>query len=113
MKLSGNGEGEQVIAARQESGLLLGDPALSLVLVTLWAAAIAAGVIGVDLPVAVVALVKMASKERRSAVRDIGQSLFLNRRQSLCPLLAKRFTVEADNVGHLRHRPPDQRPCIS
>lgn len=66
------GEGQQVIGARRQTKPLPGNPAAGLILVTLWATAIAAGMIGVDFPLAVVALVKVASKERRSTVLDIG-----------------------------------------
>jgi len=103
MQLRRDREGQQIVSARQKIGALSGDPPIGLILMTLRATAIAARVIGIHFPVAVVALVKVASKERRSTVLDIGQRLLLNRRQAISPFLAKRFTVEADDVSHLPH----------
>ena len=97
-------EGDQVIRAREQSLTLLADPAFGLIAVTLRATAVAAGVIRIDLLRAVVALVDMASKERRAAVSNIAKGLFLNRCQLGSELRAIRIAVEADNVSHLQHR---------
>jgi hypothetical protein len=72
-------------------------------LVTLGTGAIAAGVVGEDLLLAVIALIDMTSKERRTASSNISQSPFLNRTQSIAVLLLVRRAVEADDVGHLPH----------
>jgi hypothetical protein len=75
----------------------------SLILVTLWTGAIAAGVVGKHVLLAVIALIDMTSKERRTASSNISQSPFLNRTQSIAVLLLVRRAVEADDVGHLPH----------
>lgn len=72
MQLAGQSEGQQVIVAGGETRALGGDPAFGLIVVTLRATAIATGVVGIDGPVAAVALMNVPSKERRSAVEDIG-----------------------------------------
>ena len=64
-------EGNQIVPARQQTGALLFDPALGLFPVTLGAAAIAAGMIDVDLAPAVITLIDMASKVRRPTRLDV------------------------------------------
>lgn len=103
MQFSGECEGQQVVITGRQSGPLAGNPAIRLILVTLRATAVAAGVIGVHLSAAVAALMDMASKERRSTVRDIGQGPLVDSSQAMRRFFAKRFTVEADDVGHLQH----------
>src|SRR5215475_7655078 len=100
MEFPRQGERQQVITAGEQTLPLGGDPTLGLVVVTLRATAIAAGMIGVHLPVTVVALMNVASKERRSTVGDIDQRLLLNRRQPMSAFFPIRFTMEADNIGH-------------
>jgi hypothetical protein len=53
-------------------------PAIGLVLVTLRAGTIPAGVIREDFPLAAIALVDVASEERRTAGGDVPQSPFLD-----------------------------------
>jgi hypothetical protein len=60
-------------------GSLFFKPAFGLVLVTLRTGAVAAGVIGKHFLRAVIALIDVTSKERRTAGGDIPQSSFLNR----------------------------------
>jgi hypothetical protein len=103
MKFARQGKRQQVVGAGQETEALFAYPAFGLVLMTLRAAAIAAGMIRVAFPVAVIALMKMASKERRSTVCDIGQGPLLSPGQRRSPFLSKRFTMEADDIGHLQH----------
>ena len=83
-------------------------PALRLVLVTLRTGAVAAGVIGKDFLLAVIALIDMASKQRRAAGLDIAKSPFLNGAERVPSLLSIRRAVEADNIGHLQH----ENPCV-
>jgi hypothetical protein len=59
--------------------------------------------IGIEFPATVIALMDVASKVRRSAVLNIGQCLLLDSRQPMSPFLPKRFAVEADDIGQLRH----------
>ncbi len=84
-------------------------PAFGLVLVTLRAGTISAGVIRVDFPLAVIALMDVASEERRAAGGNIPQSPVLDRAQADAGLLAIRRTVEADDIGHLEHEDPGLR----
>jgi len=78
-------------------------PALGLILVTLRTGAIAAGVVGEDLLLAVIAPVDMSSKERRATSGNIAQSAFLNRTQGAAILFQVRRAVEANDVGQLPH----------
>jgi hypothetical protein len=73
----GQRESHQKVGAAWEAGALFVDPALSLRLVTLRAGAVAAGVVGKDFLLAMIALVDMASQQRRPAGGDIPQSPFL------------------------------------
>lgn len=82
---------------------MLGNPPFGLIVVTLRATAVAAGVVGVPLLTAMVAPINMASKEWRTAVLDIVKRLFLNRRQLRSKLRSIVIPIEADNVGHLQH----------
>src|SRR5438876_8498129 len=100
---SGKRERDQVIGAREQSLTLLSEPSLGLIVVTLRTTAVATGVIAIPLLRALVALIDVASKERRTAVFDIAKRFFLNRRQLRSELRPKLSAVEADNLGHLQH----------
>ena len=78
-------------------------------LVTLRAATITAGVVGEDLLPAVIALIDVASKERRAAGGNIPKGPLLDRAQGFTELLAVCRAVEADNVSHLQHEDPGIR----
>ena len=65
-----------------------------------------AGVVRVDFLLAVIALMDMASKKRRAAGGNIPQSEFLDRAQTDAGLFSIRCAVEADDIGHLRHKDP-------
>jgi hypothetical protein len=82
---------------------LLFKPLPGLILVTLRAGAIAAGVVGKDTLAAVIALVDVASKERRPAVLDVVKGALLLPGQTLAKLPAVRCTMKADDIGHLQH----------
>jgi hypothetical protein len=84
-------------------------PAIGLVLVTLRAGAIATGVIPKDVLLAVIALIDVASKERRAAGGNIPERPLLNRAQGFTELLAVRRAMEVDNVSHLQHEDPEIR----
>ena len=70
-QLAGQREGDQEIGTREEVAALFFNPAVCLTLVTLRAGAVAAGVIRKDFPLAAIALMDVASKERRAAGGDI------------------------------------------
>ena len=78
-------------------------PALGLVLVTLRAGAIATGVKRKHILLAVIALVDVASKERRAAGGNISEGLLLDRAQGFTELFAIRRAMEAEDIGHLQH----------
>ena len=82
---------------------LLFKPALSLVVMTLRAGTIAARVIGKNALGAVIALVDVASKERRPAVFDVVERAFLRGGQIVAKLLAVSSAMKADDIGHLQH----------
>src|SRR5439155_25320457 len=96
-------KGHQEIGTRQKAAALLGEPALGLTLMTLRAGAIFAGVIGKDLLLTVIALVDMASKERRAASGNIPKCSFPVRADGVAVLFAVGRAVEADDIGHLHH----------
>jgi hypothetical protein len=81
---------------------LLSEPAFGLVVVTLRTTAVAAGVIGIDFPAAMVALMNMASEKRRATVLDIPQCFLLRSGQLIAELGQKGFAVEGDDVSHLQ-----------
>ena len=58
---------------------------------------------------AVIALVDVASKERRAAGGNIPKGPLLDRAQGFTELLAVCRAVEADNVSHLQHEDPGIR----
>ena len=99
-------KGHVEIGTGQKAVTLSSEPALRLIVVTLRAGAIFAGVIGKDLLPTVIALVDMASKERRTASGNIPERPFPIRVQSISVLLAIRGAVEADDIGHLQHEDP-------
>lgn len=66
----------QEIGAWQQAIVLASKPALGLILVTLRAGAIAAGVVGKDFLLAVIALVDVASKEWRTTSGNIPERPF-------------------------------------
>jgi len=77
-QFGGQSEGHQKVGTRREADALFLNPAFGLRLVTLWATAVAAGVIREDFLLAVAALVDVASQQRRPARGDIPQSPFLS-----------------------------------
>ena len=103
------GEGHQEIGTGQKAAALPNKPALGLILVTLRAGAIAAGVVGKDFLPAVIALVDMTSKERCMASGNIPECPFAIRVQGVSVLLAVRRAVETDDIGHLQHGRPGVR----
>jgi hypothetical protein len=70
---------------------------------TLRAVAIAAGVVGIPQLTAVITLVDVAPKVRRTAGRDISERPGVSRGQAGSELGEIRLTMEADDVGHLQH----------
>ena len=70
-QLRRQGEGHQEVGTGQEVAALFLNPALALILVTLRAGTISAGVVREDILLAAIALMDMASKERRAAGGNI------------------------------------------
>jgi hypothetical protein len=70
---------------------------------TLWAVAIAAGVVGIAEFAAVSTLVDVPPKVRRTAGRDISERPSVSLGQGGSELGEERRTMEADDVGHLQH----------
>jgi hypothetical protein len=101
-------ECDQVVATGQQALTLLGNPALGLILVTLRATAVAAGVVGIPFLLAMVTLIDVASKEGGATVRDIAERLFLNRSQLRSELRTILIPVEADNVSNLQQEDLDE-----
>src|ERR1700674_2426225 len=98
---SRQGEGQQVIAYRQQTGLLLLQPSLRLLAVTFGAVPIPTRVIAVVLvPTAITAL-QMASEESRATMLDISHGLQLPWRELVTG--SERLTVEAEDLRHLQH----------
>lgn len=85
------------------------QPILGLVLVTLRAGTIPAGVVREDFLPAVIALVDVASEERRTARGNIPERPGPSRGQGVSVLRAVRRTVEADDIRHLQHEDPGFR----
>jgi hypothetical protein len=108
-QFSGERERDQKVGTRQQMAALFLNPAIRLTLVTLRAGAVAAGMIREHFLLAVIALMDMASKERRAAGGNIPQSPLLDRTQRDAGLLTVRRAVEADNIGHLQHEDPSFR----
>ncbi len=75
-QLRGKRKGHQEIGTGEEAAALVVQPAFGLMLVTLRAATITAGVVGEDLLPAVIALIDVASKERRTASGNIPERPF-------------------------------------
>src|SRR2546425_12094605 len=96
-QFGGQRKGYQEIGAGQKTAALSSDPALGLILVTLRAGAIFAGVIGKDLLLTVIALVDMASKERRAASGNIPECAFAVGVEHIPVLFAVGRAVEADD----------------
>ena len=76
-QLRGKRKGHQEIGTGEEAAALVVQPAFGLMLVTLRAATITAGVVGEDLLPAVIALIDVASKERRTASGNIPERPFV------------------------------------
>ena len=91
------------IGTGQKTATLSSEAALRLIVVTLRAGAIFAGVIGKDFLPTVIALVDMASKERRAASGNIPECSFPVRAEGVAVLFAVGRAVEADDIGHLQH----------
>jgi archaellin len=83
--------------------LLLFQPSLRLLAVTLGAVPITARVIAVVLVSAAITLRQVASKVGRAAMLDIGHGFQLPWRQVV--MGSERLTVEAENLRHLQHEP--------
>src|SRR5207244_11205293 len=94
-------KGDEKVGAGQETRLLLRQPALSLVSMTLGAVPVAAGVIGIDLPAAVVTLFQMAAKVGRTTCLDISQRPLLTGQQALLGAIGR--TMAAADLRHLHH----------
>ena len=62
--------------------------------------------VGEDFLPAVIALVDVASKERRTTSGNIPERPFPIRVESVPVLLEVRRAVEADDIGHLQHEDP-------
>ena len=65
--------------------------------------------IGENFLLAVIALVDVAPKERRTASGNIPERPFAIGVQGACVLLAVRRAMEADDIGHLQHEDPGFR----
>ena len=105
-QLSGKRKGHEEIGTRQQAASLRGQPALGLILVTLRTGTIAAGVVGEDFLLTVIALVEVATKERRTASGNILERPFPIGVQGVSILLAVRRAMEANDIGHLQHEDP-------
>lgn len=70
-EFGGQSKGDQKVGTVREAAALFVDPVLGLRLMTLRAGAVAAGVIGKDFLLAMIALVDVASQRRRPAEGDI------------------------------------------
>ena len=89
-QIIGQREGHQEVGTGEQVSPLFVQPTIRLELVTLRAGAIAAGVIREQLLRTVIALMDVASKERRAAGSDIAQSPYLTRAQAAAGLLNVR-----------------------
>src|SRR5258705_10351062 len=101
------------VRSRQEACLLMLEPARRLVAMTLGTVPIAAGVISIEQPVAVVTLFQMAAKVSGATRREILQSPQLTGQQPVRGAIGR--TVAAEDVRHLEHAQSSgrQRACIS
>ena len=97
------GEGEQIVGARQQAGALRGEPPVSLVAVALGTMAVAAGVPRVHLPPAVIALMDVASQGRRATGVEIAQGPPVTGQHAIREARQVRRPVEADDRRHLQH----------
>jgi hypothetical protein len=70
-EFGGQSKGDQKVRTLREAVALFVDPALGLRLMTLRAGAVAAGVVGKDFLLAMIALIDVASQRRRPADGDI------------------------------------------
>src|SRR5258705_4374577 len=101
------------VRSRQETCLLLLEPARRLVPVTLGTVAIATGGIGIEQPVAVATLFQMAAKVSGATRRQLLQGPQLTGQQPMRRAIGR--TVAPEDDPHLHHPPTSgsQRPCIS
>ena len=74
---------------------------------TLGAVTIAAGVIGIDLPAAVITLFQMVAKVGRATGLDIPQRPLLTGQQALLGAIGR--TMAAEDLRQLQHVRPPQR----
>ena len=97
------GEGHEIVRARQELRALRLEPALGVRAVTRRAMAIAARVIAIDLPLAVITLRELAADVRSPARGEIVQHSPVTREQTVSHVGAVRRAVEADDLRHRAH----------
>ncbi len=79
------------------------EPALGLIVMARWAVSIAARVIAIDLPLAVITLRELAAEVRSPARREIVQHSPVTREQTVPDVGAIRRAVEADDFRHREH----------
>src|SRR5882724_13639759 len=103
-QLRRQGKGDQKVRTRQQASLLLCQPALGLVTMTLGTVPIATGVIGINLPAAVVTLFQVAAKVGRTTRLNILQGPRLTGQQLVLSAIGR--TMAAEDLRHLQHAKP-------
>ena len=95
------GEGEQIVGARQQAGALRREPAVGLVAVTLRTMAVTAGVKRVHLRPAAIAMMDVASQGRPTRF-EIAQRPAVTGQDAVGEACQIRRPVEANDLGHLQ-----------
>lgn len=97
------GEGEQIVGAGQEAGAQLLEPASGLVLVTLGAVSVAAGVVGVVEGRTVATAKQRAAQRGCSAPDDVVHGAQVRWQDATCEGFSVRRSGAAENVRELDH----------
>jgi len=97
----GQGEGQQIIGARQESSPLMAEPTLGLFSVTLWTMPVPAGMITVVFLATVITAIELAATGGGATAHQVLQYLLLTGQKPVCLSIGR--AVEAEDVRHLDH----------
>jgi hypothetical protein len=96
-------------AVEQQSRVLSVEPVAGLLPVALGAVAILAGVVGVDLAVALIAVEHLSAERGRATALDGRHGAQMSRQESLGELLPIRCAVAAEDVRHLEQAKVSER----